>query len=332
MANMVGNAGQDLGALSGIAGSAGVALGQMAEYAADANLAGEGLGSVLGSMGKVALPIAGIAVGVQLVTSAMAKSKAEAEALEKAIDAFSDSLGEAVGAADELDDAISEAFEAGRGNDLAVVAKSFQDAIDPDKIDEYREALSALDLVNSEYVDGLIASGGSFQSYAAAELEAAGASEELAAQLADNIDQAETYDAAVAELFGTNKSWAESNRGLIEGLEGLDDVVGSLNIEDMAQDFLSAQRGIEGERAAVDEAINSTNSYADALLAYIEIKKQQNAAELEGAEQEEMRQAFLEGNRAATDEYRAMREEATAADEEAARVLAEELKRESRGG
>ena len=36
LANMVGNATQDLGALGGVAGSAGVAIGQMGEYMADA--------------------------------------------------------------------------------------------------------------------------------------------------------------------------------------------------------------------------------------------------------------------------------------------------------
>jgi hypothetical protein len=83
LANMIGNAGQDVGALGGIAGSAGVAIGQMAEYAADATLGGERLGSALKSMVAVAGPIAVLAAALQAVTGAMAESKAEAEAARK---------------------------------------------------------------------------------------------------------------------------------------------------------------------------------------------------------------------------------------------------------
>lgn len=71
LANMVGNSAQDLGALGGIAGSTGVAIGQMAEYASDAALAGEGLGSSLRSMTAVAGPIAAMTVGVAILSKAM---------------------------------------------------------------------------------------------------------------------------------------------------------------------------------------------------------------------------------------------------------------------
>ena len=60
LANMVGNTTQDLGALAGVAGSAGVAIGQMGEYMADAAGEGEGFGSVLKNFGTVAVPLAAI--------------------------------------------------------------------------------------------------------------------------------------------------------------------------------------------------------------------------------------------------------------------------------
>ena len=69
LANMIGNSTQDLGQLGGVAGSAGVAIGQMGEYMADAALAGEGLGSVLKSFGAVAGPLALVAVAVQGITT-----------------------------------------------------------------------------------------------------------------------------------------------------------------------------------------------------------------------------------------------------------------------
>lgn len=79
LANMVGNASQDIGSITGVAGSAGVALGQMAEFAADAALAGEGLGSALGSMVKVAAPIAGLALVVQGISSVLSAYRDQAE-------------------------------------------------------------------------------------------------------------------------------------------------------------------------------------------------------------------------------------------------------------
>ena len=84
MANMVGNVSQDLGALSGVAGSAGVALGQMGEYAADAAFGGEKLSAALGSMVKVAGPIAAMAVVLQTFSTIMGGIKAE-KAFEAAL-------------------------------------------------------------------------------------------------------------------------------------------------------------------------------------------------------------------------------------------------------
>lgn len=72
LANMVGNTTQDLGELGGVVGSVGVGIGQMAEYAADAALDGERLGAALGSMAKVAGPIALLSVAVLGVKSAVA--------------------------------------------------------------------------------------------------------------------------------------------------------------------------------------------------------------------------------------------------------------------
>ena len=68
LANMVGNATQDLGALGGVAGSAGVAIGQMGEYMADAASAGQGFGSILKSFAGVAGPIALIGITTSLVS------------------------------------------------------------------------------------------------------------------------------------------------------------------------------------------------------------------------------------------------------------------------
>ena len=133
---MVGNATQDLGALGGIAGSAGVAIGQMGEYMVDAANSGDKIGDVLKNFGAVAGPIAGIAAAIQFVSAAMGAYKemaAEAEARTTALaDAmaaggtaadYADMLRENVDALGEFNAASSEMFgELGVWADKAVNA------------------------------------------------------------------------------------------------------------------------------------------------------------------------------------------------------------------
>jgi hypothetical protein len=327
MANMVGNAAQDLGAFAGLAGSAGVALGQLAEGAADARNDGEGLGSVLKGVASTAVPIAALGVGVALIGSQMEKSKKEAAELEAQVQRFGDSLEETVGDAESLGEALDAAFAVGAGSPLAVAAKAFQDALDPEKLGEYRTALGELDETNSSYVENLINSGGTFRDYVAVQLEAAGATEEQAKQISEAIDLGDDWNAILKRIEQGNEGWAKSNRTLIENLEALDDVAGSLSTEDLAEEFLSAQRGVEGEAAAVDKAIATTANYSDALLAYIEIKRQQNAVDaqvLAGIEAEDAaRQASAEVQRQAAEDRKAAAEAEAEALEEAAKAAQE---------
>lgn len=78
VSNMVGNASQDLGQLTGVSGSAGVALGQLAEYFSDtafaAKAAGQSMGAAFKSFALASLPIAGISIVVGLLTSIAAKA------------------------------------------------------------------------------------------------------------------------------------------------------------------------------------------------------------------------------------------------------------------
>jgi len=72
LANLAGNAAQDLGELGGVVGSLGVGIGQMAEYAVDGNIA-------LSNLAKVAGPMAGLSAALLLVQHVMggiAKEKA----------------------------------------------------------------------------------------------------------------------------------------------------------------------------------------------------------------------------------------------------------------
>lgn len=95
LANMIGNSAQDLGALSGVAGSAGVALGQMAEYASDAAVGGEALGSALKSMALVAGPIAALTLGVQAISWWLNRGKESQKELEDATKGVVEALRQA---------------------------------------------------------------------------------------------------------------------------------------------------------------------------------------------------------------------------------------------
>lgn len=79
LANMVGNASQDLGELGGIAGTAGVALGQLGEYAADGTISLSGLAKVAGPMAALTV----VTIGLQKAQKDQAKAAKESkEALE----------------------------------------------------------------------------------------------------------------------------------------------------------------------------------------------------------------------------------------------------------
>lgn len=117
LANMVGNSAQDLGNLGGVAGSTGVAIGQMAEYMADARLEGEGLGSVLSSFGAVAAPIAAIGIATQIVSGYL-QDVAETKAFNKQrVEDFTEALQDGVVVASELREILSTD---GKGQDLMV--------------------------------------------------------------------------------------------------------------------------------------------------------------------------------------------------------------------
>ena len=116
VANMVGNASQDMGELAGITGSAGVAVGQLAEYFTDATFKakamGQGIGAIASSFAGAALPIVGLSVGIGVVSKIFdgivngGKKMAEAikTATGEAINAFIKVQDEGRSTLDVLDD------------------------------------------------------------------------------------------------------------------------------------------------------------------------------------------------------------------------------------
>ncbi|MCB0999812.1 MAG: hypothetical protein KDB40_10990 [Acidimicrobiales bacterium] len=81
-ANLVGNSVQDLGALGGVAGTAGVAMGQLAEYAVDGNIS-------LSSLGKFVGPMALVGAGLFAVSQNAKASAEHIAAMEQAMENLS---------------------------------------------------------------------------------------------------------------------------------------------------------------------------------------------------------------------------------------------------
>ena len=109
MANMVGNATQDLGALGGVAGSAGVAIGQMGEYMVDAAGSGEKLGSVIGNFATIGVPLAAVGLATQQISSHFAGIRKANEANTKQAEEFADALAEGATAAEAVETALVNA-------------------------------------------------------------------------------------------------------------------------------------------------------------------------------------------------------------------------------
>lgn len=81
MANMVGNTTQDLSQLGGVAGTAGLALGQFGEYAAEGDISLKGLASTAG-------PMAGLAVVSMAISKAMQFFSDKAKQAQEDTDAW----------------------------------------------------------------------------------------------------------------------------------------------------------------------------------------------------------------------------------------------------
>jgi hypothetical protein len=111
LANMIGNSVQDVGALGGVAGSAGVAIGQMGEYMADAAAGGDSLKQVLSGFGSVAGPLAALAAATQMLNEVMAARARASDQETASLEAMSDALAEGGDAASAYAAELADAGE-----------------------------------------------------------------------------------------------------------------------------------------------------------------------------------------------------------------------------
>jgi len=111
LANMVGNATQDLGALGGVAGSVGVAIGQMGEYMADAAASGEKFGSIISNFGKVVGPIAVISGALAVIGKLQSNNAEAAELAADSVERWGTAMEGAGSAAANYAEALRDAGE-----------------------------------------------------------------------------------------------------------------------------------------------------------------------------------------------------------------------------
>ena len=108
LANMYGNVAGEAGTVLGAIGPVNVAIGQMAEYAADAKFEGEKLGSALGSMAKIAGPVAALSLALSAMSDIIGGIKAEKAFNEEQVKTFTDAIRDGQTAAEALRDVVAE--------------------------------------------------------------------------------------------------------------------------------------------------------------------------------------------------------------------------------
>lgn len=274
LANMVGNTAQDLGALTGVVGSLGVGLGQMGEYAADAAFGGEKLSSALGSMVKVAGPIAALGVGVGLLNAAMQKGSDAAENHAEGIERVSAAAEEGTGLIGALRDQIEETsklrFQFGGGFDTSGLV-----------VDDLRENLANLNLELEDFVRFTEMSGDEAGRYADSLVAGGAAEKDVIAlhvarlELKKQLDAA-TLNNALNDAIGANAS-KEAGELIIDGLEQItearersadaarEDVERTKAAAEAMEQWAIQVQGAEGALRELDDVFSGIGIRADAL-------------------------------------------------------------------
>jgi hypothetical protein len=284
LANMVGNSAQDLGALGGVAGSAGVAIGQMAEYASDAALGGEALGASLASMAKVAGPIAALSAAMLALQGIMKLIRRDDGLTAEQVAAVSEALADQIGVLDEYQSAVSSAFGQGAADTIEVFTEAVLKSIEATKGDDFitglETALGRLGVVRQQFGEIAAQSQQDQAAFLATLLNLHGVVGPLQTDLAD-------YYAGLSQGTTATAEWARANPELAASFLKVSDALGEARRNNNAatQDFLDNQASInEGTKALVNAAIASAAAQAeatgtqfswnDALKAYIQLQQQ----------------------------------------------------------
>lgn len=279
LANMVGNSAQDLGQLSGVAGSAGVAVGQMAEYMSDAVLAGEALGSTLKSFALVAGPIGILSLAVGVIPSILDAISGKSRQLKKDTDDLTKAFAGLTGSdpasrfqalGDKIDDVLQNSPHLTKSfKDLGISGQDVADTMTGD-------VTPAVQRVKEEYGD-------------------------LTGQIADNIRQQQqdaaqsgvtvtAYDAQQQALEDVAAAHGLTKQELQDRLSVEGEAVGKIDEltqatqtatqqDDIRRDVLGNLTDAQGDNTAATEAAKeAADAYKQSLLDEADAMKAQSDA------------------------------------------------------
>jgi hypothetical protein len=206
LANMVGNSAQDLGQLGGVAGSAGVAVGQIAEYATEGDIALSGLASTV-------VPMAALGFAVQALASHMADVAATKAFNSERVEHFKSALDDAKLTAQELVGILS------KDKDTGIFERWRNDTVNVDKdVAHFFKTFTDFKKVTDEGMPG-------FDKWAQQQLDAkkaSGASSIEMYHLKQALD--DVRDGSITGTSATN-AMAEGNEGLMKTALALTNVI-----------------------------------------------------------------------------------------------------------
>ena len=287
LANMVGNSAQDLGALGGIAGSAGVAFGQMGEYMADAASEGEGLGSILRNFAGVAGPIAAISVGVALVSREMEKNKRVAKENEDQVESFFKAIQDG---SDILDVFVKQVRDTGtlklplvgdilpeldalnlKVEDFSRLAKLPRPQLEAwaqsqaklgGKSKEFWQVITALDDANTNNAKA--------QERAKITLEA------LGGETAVVVEHVKGLNDAYAQAAGDTGAYSKAQQGLADTTARVDEII--RQADDAARDFADTMSSADFTNADLSGAVAGMEKFHDQFFGLADIMSESEQA------------------------------------------------------
>lgn len=258
LANMVGNSTQDLGALGGIAGSTGVAIGQMGEYMADASADGDKFSTILRNFGKVAVPIAAVAAGIQVLAQGSKQAKESAEDLAEAFEDLTSATNEQV---------------------LATLAQSFLDAaVHGNDLRETYNDLAQDNIIGARRLLDVALAAGATEEQMTFLTDAISNAERAAAQAADSQERygdaldttttAATGTRDAADLIASSIELARSNVERF-GDDGVEDMGA---VEEAADDTADAVSSIRDEWQLLMGVLDKREAIRNAAEALDDVK------------------------------------------------------------
>lgn len=313
LANLAGNAAQDLGELGGVVGSLGVGVGQLAEYAVDGNIA-------LSNLAKVAGPMLALTGALALVNQASARNAEESAAAAEATNAFKDAIDElgpsaqaaAQGLTELLDTAVDPStptlFE-NLGDALGIAAEGIGELVTladggDGKVTDLAVALGGMGFTLEEVAAKMAAGGQTWTDFVdqiATDPRVEGASDSMRTSL-ENLFTAYTEAATIATNRGT--FFATSLDGIRQAMVSNEEAAGNL------ADLWSKLLGDLADNGVIDTSAGAWNRLRDVLgltddeLAELAQQKIDEQLQADAAAADELNAAMADAG-AALDEFNA---------------------------